>query len=50
MAKHSNVYYIYNQDSGFEAIEKATRCRNNHGLDLFKYKGNVYEGRTGLNF
>jgi len=50
MAKHSNVYYIYNQDSGFEAIEKATRCRNNHGLDLFKYKGNVYEGHTGLKF
>ena len=48
--KHSNVYYIYNLDKQFEAVEKATGCKNNHGLDLFKYKGYVYEGRTGCKF
>ena len=50
MAKHSNVYYVYNRTSGFEAVEKAKSCKNNHGLDLFRYKGNVYEGRSGVKF
>jgi hypothetical protein len=48
-AKHSNVYYIYKID-GYEPVEKATGCKNNHGLDLFRYKGNVYEGRSGAKF
>jgi len=50
MVKHSNAYYVYTKDSGFEAIEKAKGCRNSHGLDLFRYKGNVHEGHTGLMF
>jgi len=50
LAKHSNVYYIYSRESGFEAIEKAKGCKNSYGLDLFRYKGNVYEGRTGVQF
>jgi len=48
--KHSNVYYIYNRETGFEAVEKATGCKNSHGLDLFRHKGVVYEGRTGVKF
>jgi hypothetical protein len=48
-AKHSNVYYVYRVD-GHEPVEKATGCKNNHGLDLFKYKGDVYEGRSGAKF
>jgi len=48
--KHSNVYYIYKGESGFEAVEKATGCKNSHGLDLFRYKSSVYEGRTGVKF
>jgi len=47
--KHSNVYYIY-KEGGFEPVEKATVCKNNHGLDLFRYRGNVYEGRSGARF
>ena len=46
--KHSNVYYIYKKESGFEAVEKAKGCKNSHGLDLFRYNGTVYEGRTGV--
>jgi len=49
-AKHSNVYYIYKVESGFEAVGKAKGCKNSHGLDLFRYKGSVYEGRTGVKF
>ena len=50
MAKHSNVYYVYNRESGFEAVEKARGCKNSHGLDLFRHNKNVYEGRTGVRF
>ena len=49
-SKHSNVYYIHDKESGFRAVEKAKGCKNNHGLDLFRYKGTVYEGRTGVRF
>jgi hypothetical protein len=49
-AKHSNVYYIYNRESVFEAVEKAKGCKNNHGLDLFRYNGYLYEGRSGIRF
>lgn len=49
-AKHSNVFYVYKGETGFEAVEKATGCKNGFGLDLFRYKGNVYEGRSGLRF
>jgi len=48
--KHSNVYYIYNKKSSFEAVEKATGCKNSYGLDLFRHKGDVFEGRTGLKY
>ena len=47
MAKHSNVFYAYNKTEGFEALEKATGCKNAFGLDLFRHKGHIYEGRTG---
>jgi hypothetical protein len=47
--KHSNVCYVYKAD-GFEPVAKARVCKNSYGLDLFKYKGNVYEGRTGCKF
>jgi len=51
MATHSNVYYVYNnKESILEAVEKATGCKNSHGLDLFRYKKNVYEGRSGAGF
>jgi hypothetical protein len=53
-SKHSNVYYIYKKDlgkeAGFEAVEKAKAVKNDYGLDLFLYKGNVFEGRTGCKF
>jgi len=51
--KHSNVFYIYEkigEQAGFKPVEKATACKNNHRLDLFKYNGNVYEGRSGCKF
>lgn len=48
--EHSNVCYIYYRDSGFKAIEKAKRCNNGYGIDLFTYDGNIYEGRTGVKF
>lgn len=47
--KHSNVYYKYDSHKeNFTPLEKATRYKNNHGLDLFKHNGFVYEGRTGV--
>ncbi|MCL2189051.1 MAG: hypothetical protein FWB87_09845 [Defluviitaleaceae bacterium] len=47
------MYYICKRKSDgfiFEAIEKAKGVRNKLGLDLFRYNGRVYEGRTGLSF
>jgi hypothetical protein len=31
-------------------VEKAKACKNSYGLDLFKYKGHVFEGRSGMRF
>ena len=47
MARHSNVFYIYRNEIGFTPVKKAVACKNIYGLDLFKYNGMVYEGRTG---
>jgi hypothetical protein len=52
-AKHSNVFYIYEkigEQTGYKAVEKAKACKNEFGLDLFRYNNRVYEGRTGLGF
>jgi hypothetical protein len=34
--------------TGYEAVEKAKLYKNNMELDLFVYKGRIYEGKTGL--
>ena len=47
MAKHSNVYYIFTNNS-FQAVEHARAYKNNYGLDLFTHDEKVYEGRSGL--
>jgi hypothetical protein len=52
-AKHSNVCYIYEklgEQAGFKAVEKATSYKNSYDMDLFKYDGIVYEGRSGARF
>ena len=49
-AKHSNVFYLHKTIDGesiFEAVEKAHAYKNDFGLDLFRYEGKIYEGRTG---
>ena len=50
MSKHSNVFYVCNKvgcQYEFRPVEKATGYKNDYGLDLFRYKGAIYEGRTG---
>jgi hypothetical protein len=41
------VFYVCKKDTGFEAIKQARACKNGFGLDLFIYRGLVYEGRSG---
>ena len=45
--KHSAVCYIF-RDGAFSPIQEAKSFQNEFGLDLFQYKGAIYEGRTGL--
>ena len=45
--KHSAVCYIF-REGAFSPVREAKPFRNDFGLDLFQYKGAVYEGRTGL--
>ena len=45
--KHSTVCYIF-REGAFSPVREAKPFRNDFGLDLFQYKGAVYEGRTGL--
>ena len=47
--KHSSVCYIF-REGAFSPVREAKPFRNDFGLDLFQYKGAVYEGRTGLQF
>ena len=45
--KHSAVCYIF-REGAFSPVREAKPFHNDFGLDLFQYKGAVYEGRTGL--
>ena len=45
--KHSAVCYIF-REGAFSPVKEGKPFRNDFGLDLFQYKGAVYEGRTGL--
>ena len=47
--KHSSVCYIF-REGAFSPVREAKPFRNDFCLDLFQYKGAVYEGRTGLQF
>ena len=47
--KHSAVCYIF-REGAFSPVKEGKPFRNDFGLDLFQYKGAVYEGRTGLQF
>ena len=47
--KHSTVCYIF-REGAFSPGREAKPFHNDFGLDLFQYKGAVYEGRTGLQF
>lgn len=47
--KHSAVCYIF-REGAFSPMQEAKPFHNDFGLDLFQYKGAVYEGRTGLQF
>ena len=44
--KHSSVCYIF-REGAFSPVKEGKPFRNDFGLDLFQYKGAVYEGRTG---
>jgi len=46
--KHSNVYYTRETDGTYKPCKSATGIRNDIGADLFRYKGLVYEGTTGV--
>lgn len=45
--KHSSVCYIF-REGAFSPVKEGKLFRNDFGLDLFQYKGAIYEGRTGL--
>ena len=45
--KHSAVCYIF-REGAFTPVQETKPLRNDFGLDLFQYKGAVYEGKTGL--
>ena len=45
--KHSAVCYIF-REGAFTPVQEAKPLRNEFNLDLFQYKGAVYEGKTGL--
>lgn len=45
--KHSAVCYIF-REGVFSPVREATPFHNDFGLDLFRYKATIYEGRTGL--
>lgn len=44
---HSAVCYVFRKGV-FSPVRDATPFHNDFGLDLFQYKGVIYEGRTGL--
>lgn len=48
MEPHSNVYYIRNTDGTYKPCKNATGVRNDMGADIFRYKGLIYEGKTGV--
>lgn len=49
--RHSAVCYIYQHDkSDFTPVQDSHTFRNSFGLDLFCYKGHIYEGQTGIRF
>ena len=41
--KHSTVCYIF-REGAFSPVREAKPFHNDFGLDLFQYKGAVYEG------
>ena len=41
---------LYLPGGAFSPVQEAKPFHNDFGLDLFQYKGAVYEGRTGLQF
>lgn len=42
--KHSAVCYIF-REGAFTPVQEAKPLRNEFNLDLFQYKGAVYEGK-----
>ena len=46
--KHSNVFYIRQHDGTYKPCKTATGMRNPLGVDIFRYKGKAYDGKTGL--
>lgn len=46
--KHSNVYYTRETDGTYKPCKNATGVRNDIGADIFRFKGLVYEGTTGV--
>ena len=46
--KHSSVCYIF-REGAFSPVKEAKSFHNDFGLDLFQYKGAVYEGRMACN-
>jgi len=46
--KHSNLYYVLQKDQTYKPCKKATGMRNPLGVDIFRYDGMAYDGKTGL--
>jgi len=45
---HSNVFYIRQHDGTYKPCKTATGMRNPLGVDIFRYKGKSYDGKTGF--
>ena len=46
--KHSNVFYVRETDGSYKPCKNAHGVRSELEADIFRHKGVIYEGQTGL--
>ncbi|MDR0326597.1 MAG: hypothetical protein LBI19_10965 [Oscillospiraceae bacterium] len=46
--KHSNAYYTRKAEGEYQPCKNAVSVRNDFDADLFRYRGIIYEGSTGI--
>jgi len=48
LEKHSNVCYVREKDGTYTPRKDGVIIKNNFGADIFRSRGQYYEGRTGI--